>query len=109
MFYWYFRNKVELFDVMVEVIMLECYGVLLLELGEVWDVWFVENVCSFCCVLFVYCDGVCLYVGIWLCVLYFSLIECKIVLFGEVGFKLDEVVDVMVVIGCFVVGWVLEE
>lgn len=109
MFYWYFRNKGELFDVMVEVIMFECYDVLLLWLGEVWDVWFLDNVCSFCCVLLVYCDDVCLYVGMWLCVLYFGLIECKVVLFCDVGFVLDDVVDVMYVLGCFVVGWVLEE
>ncbi|MCA8234175.1 tetracycline resistance transcriptional repressor TetR [Burkholderia cenocepacia] len=107
--YWHFRNKAELLDAMAEAIMLERHGESLPEPGDVWDAWLAENARSFRRALLAYRDGARLHAGTRPRALHFSSIERKVALLGEAGFKPDEAVDVMVAIGRFVVGWVLEE
>jgi TetR/AcrR family tetracycline transcriptional repressor len=107
--YWHFKSKADLLDAMAETIMLERHGQSLPQPGEAWQDWFVANACSFRNALLAYRDGARLHAGTRPQHAHFDAIEAKLRLLCEAGFTPAQALNLMLALGRFVIGWVLEE
>lgn len=107
--YWYFNSKAELMTAMAEAIMLESHIDSLPIDGARWQDWLLTNAISFRRTLLSYRDGARLHAGTRPRQGHFGTIEAQITLLCDAGFSSEEAITLLMMLGRFIVGWVLEE
>lgn len=107
--YWHFKNKGELLHAMAERIMLERHGQSGPKRGQSWRTWMAANARSFRQALLAYRDGARLHAGTRPREAHFDAIEAKVRFLYDAGFTPEQSSALMMGLGRFVVGWVLEE
>jgi TetR/AcrR family tetracycline transcriptional repressor len=107
--YWHFKNKAALLDAMAEAIMSERHAPLLPAADERWQDWLVANGRSFRQALLAYRDGARLHAGTRPGRAHHDSIEARLRLLCAAGFEPGPAAHLMMSMGRFVVGWVLEE
>ncbi len=105
--YWHFKNKSLLMEAMAETIINEHHLVFLPIDGMTWQDWLLANSVSFRRALLAYRDGARLHQtspsqG------HFNTIEAQVALLSHAGFSPVEAVALLMTLGRFIVGWVLE-
>lgn len=107
--YWHFKSKAELMAAMAEAIMFECHPNSLPAEGIPWQDWLLANSVSFRQALLAYRDGARLHAGTRPRQGHFGAIEAQVTLLCNAGFSPEDAVALLMMLGRFVVGWVLEE
>ncbi|KQV96563.1 tetracycline resistance transcriptional repressor TetR [Pelomonas sp. Root1237] len=107
--YWHFKSKAALLDAMSEAVVLENHPQAEPTLGQHWQDWLMANGHSFRRALLAYRDGARLHAGTRPSPLHFDSIEARLRLLCDAGFEPGQATRLMMSVGRFVVGWVLEE
>lgn len=106
--YWHFKNKAALLDAMSEAIVLQ-HPQIEPAPGERWQDWLLANGRGFRRALLAYRDGARLHAGTRPGQLQFASIEARLRMLCAAGFEPGQATRLMMAIGRFVIGWVLEE
>jgi len=107
--YWHFKSKAALLDAMSEAIVLERHAHTVPAPGAQWRDWLMANGRSFRHALLAYRDGARLHAGTPPGQVQFASIEARLQLLCTAGFEPGQATRLMMAVGRFVVGWVLEE
>jgi TetR/AcrR family tetracycline transcriptional repressor len=107
--YWHFKNKAALLDAMSESIVLNHHALAEPAPGEPWQRWLMANGRSFRHALLAYRDGARLHAGTRPGQVQFASIETRLQRLNEAGFEPGHATRLMMSVGRFVIGWVLEE
>lgn len=107
--YWHFKNKAALLDAMSEAIVVENHAQVEPAPGARWQDWLMANGHSFRRALLAYRDGARLHAGTRPSPLHFESIEGRLRLLCDAGFEPGQATRLMMSVGRFVIGWVLEE
>ena len=107
--YWHFKNKAALLDAMSESIVLNHHALAEPAPGVAWQDWLLANGRSFRQALLAYRDGARLHAGTRPGQVQFASIEARLRRLNEAGFEPGQATRLMMSVGRFVIGWVLEE
>lgn len=107
--YLHFKNKAALLDAMSEAIVVAHGPEIEPAPGQPWQDWLMANGRSFRRALLAYRDGARLHAGTRPGQLQFASIEARLQRLGAAGFEPGAATRLMVALGRFVIGWVLEE
>jgi TetR/AcrR family tetracycline transcriptional repressor len=107
--YWHFKSKAALLDAMTEAIVLAHHTHAQPAAGEAWQDWLMADGRGFRRALLSYRDGARLHAGTRPGETERASIEARLRLLCEAGFEPGTATLLMMSIGRFVVGWVLEE
>jgi len=107
--YWHFKSKGALLDAMSEAIVLAHHPQVEPVPGQPWRDWLMGNGRSFRQALLAYRDGARLHAGTRPGQVQFASIEARLRLLCEAGFEPGQATRLMMSVGRFVIGWVLEE
>mgnify|MGYP002402276770 FL=1 len=107
--YWHYKNKSLLMEAMAETIINEHHLVSLPIDGMTWQDWLLAKSVSFRRALLAYRDGARLHARTSPSQGHFNTIEAQVALLSHAGFSPVEAVALLMTLGRFIVGWVLEE
>jgi TetR/AcrR family tetracycline transcriptional repressor len=107
--YWHFKSKAALLDAMSQAIVLDHPAQLPPGPDERWQDWLLANGHSFRRALLAYRDGARLHAGTRPSPANFKSIEARLQLLCAAGFEAGQATQLMMSVGRFVIGWVLEE
>jgi TetR/AcrR family tetracycline transcriptional repressor len=107
--YWHFKNKAALLDAMSEAVVLDNHPQVDPMPGQHWRDWLRASGHSFRRALLAYRDGARLHAGTRPGAGHFESIEARLQLLCAAGFEPGAATQLMMSMGRFVVGWVLEE
>jgi TetR/AcrR family tetracycline transcriptional repressor len=107
--YWHFKNKGALLDAMSAAIMQESRARFVPESHAHWRDWVMADGCSFRRALLAYRDGARLHAGTRPTEAQHESIESRLGLLCAAGFEPGAATLLLLSVGRFVVGWVLEE
>ena len=107
--YWHFKSKSDLLEGMAEAIMQTCHLVSFPTHDVIWQDWLIDNSISFRRALLSYRDGARLHAGTTPKLDNFEGINAQIIMLCEAGFNPTEAMMLLMSLGRFIVGWVLEE
>jgi len=107
--YWHFKSKGALLDAMSAAIMLESRARFAPESHARWQDWVLADGCSFRQALLAYRDGARLHAGTRPVDAQHASIESRLGLMCAAGFTPGAATLLLMSVGRFVVGWVLEE
>lgn len=107
--YWHFKSKAALLDAMSAAVLLESRAIAAPQPGEAWQDWLLEDGRSFRRALLAYRDGARLHAGTRPGEAQRESIEARLRLLCAAGFAPGPATLLMMSVGRFVVGWVLEE
>ena len=107
--YWHFKNKAALLDAMSSAVLLESRAIATPEPDEPWQAWLMADGRSFRRALLAYRDGARLHAGTRPGEAQRGSIEARLELLCAAGFEPGPATLLMMSVGRFVVGWVLEE
>jgi len=107
--YWHFKSKAALLDAMSEAIVLAHHAKSRPAAGQPWQDWLMADGRSFRRALLAYRDGARLHAGTRPAESQRASIEARLQLLCSAGFEAGPATLLMMSVGRFVVGWVLEE
>jgi TetR/AcrR family tetracycline transcriptional repressor len=107
--YWHFKSKGALLDAMSAAVMQESRARAAPAPGEPWQDWLLADGCSFRRALLAYRDGARLHAGTRPGEAQHASIEARLRLLCAAGFAPGPATLLMMSVGRFVIGWVLEE
>jgi TetR/AcrR family tetracycline transcriptional repressor len=107
--YWHFKSKGALLDAMVATVMLESRAPDAPAPDVRWQDWLMEDGLSFRHALLAYRDGARLHAGTRPTPAHYPSIEARLQLLCAAGFEPGPATLLLMSVGRFVVGWVLEE
>ncbi len=107
--YWHFKSKAALLDAMSAAVMQESRAIATPAPDESWQDWLMEDGRSFRRALLAYRDGARLHAGTRPGEAQRGSIEARLTLLCAAGFEPGAATVLMMSVGRFVVGWVLEE
>lgn len=107
--YWHFKSKAALLDAMSAAVMLDSRAPFAPPPGERWQDWLHEDGRSFRRALLAYRDGARLHAGTRPGEAQRESIEARLRLLCDAGFEPGPATLLLMSVGRFVVGWVLEE
>lgn len=107
--YWHFRSKRELLDAMAVEMLAEGHNRPLPTPGEDWRNWLRGNARSFRRALLAYRDGARIHAGTRPAPDQLDCVEAQLRMLCDAGFEPGEALSILIALGRFVVGWVLEE
>ena len=107
--YWHFKSKAALLDAMSAAVMLDSRAPFSPEPGERWQDWLYEDGRSFRRALLAWRDGARLHAGTRPGEAQHDAIEARLRLLCAAGFEPGSATLLLMSVGRFVVGWVMEE
>ena len=107
--YWHFKNKRDLFDAMAAEMLVENHDHPLPAPGEDWRDWLRGNAHSFRRALLAYRDGARIHAGTRPAPDQLDCVEAQLRMLCDADFGPSEALSILIALGRFVVGWVLEE
>lgn len=107
--YWHFKNKAALLDAMSEAIVLAHQPQAEPAPGQPWQDWLMSSGRNFRRALLAYRDGARLHAGTRPGLPQFASMEARLRLLCAAGFEPGQATRLMMAVGRFVIGWVLEE
>ncbi len=107
--YWHFKSKGALLDAMSEQVMLGSRARLEPGPDQTWQDWLMADGLSFRRALLAYRDGARLHAGTRPGLAHYDAIEARLRLLVAAGFEPGAATRLLMSIGRFVIGWVLEE
>ncbi|MDR7270202.1 TetR/AcrR family tetracycline transcriptional repressor [Pelomonas saccharophila] len=107
--YWHFKSKAALLDAMSAAVMQQSRAIATPGPGEAWQDWLMEDGRSFRKALLACRDGARLHAGTRPGEAQRGSIEARLALLCKAGFEPGPATVLMMSVGRFVVGWVLEE
>jgi TetR/AcrR family tetracycline transcriptional repressor len=107
--YWHFRDKAALLNAMADAMLADADLHGAMQPGVAWQVWLAENARRFRLALLSYRDGAKVHAGSRPESASFAELDAQARALRDAGFSLQDSAHAGIVIGRFVVGWVLEE